>query len=65
MDEVVVRVLPDGRLSREEAAKFLGYKVRTLAEWHRLGRGPASRLVGGRRFYMIEDLRAFAQGVAA
>ncbi|MBV9842395.1 MAG: DNA-binding protein [Sphingomonadaceae bacterium] len=65
MDEIKVMVLPDGRLDRANAAKFLGYQPKTLAEWHRLGKGPRSRLVGGRRFYFIEDLRAFAQGVAA
>lgn len=60
MTEVNVRVLPDGRLDRENAARFLGYKPKTLAEWHRLGKGPRSRMVGGRRFYDIADLREFA-----
>ncbi|WP_394648188.1 helix-turn-helix domain-containing protein [uncultured Sphingomonas sp.] len=60
MNEVTILVLPDGRVSREEAARFLGYKPKTLAEWHRLGKGPKSRMVGGRRFYDIADLREFA-----
>ena len=60
MNEVTIMVLPDGRVSREEAARFLGYKPKTLAEWHRLGKGPKSRMVGGRRFYDIADLREFA-----
>ena len=47
---------PDGRVSRPEAAKFLGFKTKTLAEWHRKGIGPRSQLVGGRRFYNIRDL---------
>lgn len=55
-----ITVLPDGRVSRENAAKFLGYKAKTLAEWQRLGRGPRSIRVGGRRFYMLSDLQAFA-----
>lgn len=53
-------ILPDGRVDRANAAKFLGCQPKTLAEWHRLGKGPRSRLVGGRRFYDIGDLRAFA-----
>jgi hypothetical protein len=58
----VVMVLPDGRVDRKNAATFLGREPKTLAEWHSLGKGPRSRLVGGRRFYMIDDLRAFAAG---
>jgi hypothetical protein len=64
VDEVRVQILPDGRVARNDAATFLGYKPKTLAEWHRLGKGPRSRMVGGRRFYDIEDLRAFAQSNA-
>ena len=60
-----VMVLPDGRVPRCEAARFLGVATKTMAEWQRLGRGPRSRLVGSRRFYMIDDLRAFAEGKAA
>ena len=65
MDDVKVAVLPDGRVSRSDAAKYLGYQPKTLAEWKRLGKGPVARRVGGRCFYMIDDLREFAQGVAA
>ena len=64
METNKVLVLPDGRLDRKNAAKFLGYSPATLADWHRLGKGPRSRMVGGRRFYNIEDLRQFA-GAAA
>lgn len=60
IDRVRVVVLPDGRVDRLNAARFLGREPKTLAEWQRLGRGPASRLVGGRRFYLIDDLRQFA-----
>lgn len=55
-----VRVLPDGRLDRRNAAKYLGRSPKTLAEWGRLGTGPKSTLVGRRRFYRLDDLRAFA-----
>jgi hypothetical protein len=64
-EEVRVRVLPDGRVDRVNAALFLGYRVKTLAEWQRLGKGPRSYLVGSRRFYQIDDLRAFVRGEAA
>ena len=55
-----VRVTPDGRLSRADAAIFLGYKPKTLAEWKRLGKGPMPRKLGGSRcFYRRVDLEAF------
>ena len=53
---------PDGRVSRGEAARFLGFKPKTLANWHRLGIGPKSVLVGGRRFYHVDELKAYAAG---
>lgn len=57
-----VPVTPDGRLNRADAARFLGYRKSTLEEWHRLGKGPRSMLVGGRRFYRLTDLQAFIAG---
>lgn len=60
-----VMVLPDGRLDRVNAAAFLGKSPKTLAEWQRLGTGPRSRLVGGRRFYDLADLQEFAGSKAA
>lgn len=62
LDQVRVRVLPDGRVDRMNAALYLGRTAKTLAEWHRLGLGPSSFLVGGRRFYRLEELREFAGG---
>lgn len=58
----MVNVTPDGRVSRAEAARFLGFQPKTLAEWHRLGIGPRSMMVGGRRFYHLDELRAYASG---
>ena len=55
----VVRVLPDGRMSRANAADYIGRAVKTLAQWQTLGIGPASVLVGGRRFYYQEELDRF------
>lgn len=64
-EQPTVLVLPDGRVDRANAAAFLGRAPKTLAEWHRLGKGPRSRMVGGRRFYDIGELRAFAGSEAA
>jgi hypothetical protein len=59
---VAIVCTPDGRVSRAEAARFLGFQPKTLAEWHRLGIGPSSFLVGGRRFYRFEELQKYANG---
>ena len=64
MDHVKVAVLPDGRVSRADAARYLGYQPKTLAQWCTHGKGPRSYLVGRRRFYQIEDLQAFASSGA-
>lgn len=58
----MVQMIPDGRVTRSEAAKFLGFSPKTLAEWHRLGYGPPSFLVGGRRFYRLAELEPYASG---
>jgi hypothetical protein len=65
VEPIRVRVLPDGRLDRENAARYIGRKPKTLAIWHTEGRGPKSRLVGGRRYYNKVDLDRFIQGEAA
>lgn len=52
-------VTPDGRMSREHAAKYLGVAAQTLANWRSLGRGPKSLKLGGKVFYRITDLDAF------
>lgn len=57
-----VQVLPDGRVDRVNAARYLGKAPKTLAEWHRLGIGPRSLLVGGRRFYHLSELEIFVSG---
>lgn len=54
-----VRVTPDGRLSRRDAATFLGLAVGTLAQWAFQGIGPKPHKVGGRVFYYLRDLEAF------
>lgn len=62
MEQVNVRVLPGGRLDRANAGRFLGKTAKTLAEWQRLGIGPTSFLVGGRRFYWLTELQPYATG---
>jgi hypothetical protein len=65
IEQVAVRVLPDGRLSAADAARYLGHAEKTLAMWRLRGIGPAWRKVGGRIFYFRRDLDAFIAGEAA
>lgn len=65
LEPIRVRVLPDGRMDRENAAKYLGKKPKTLAMWELQGKGPPSILVGGRRFYYKAALDAFIRGDTA
>ena len=64
IEQVRVRVLPDGRLTRKDAAKYLGRSEKTLAMWEMEGKGPPSLKVGGRRFYFKDQLDAFIRGEA-
>lgn len=52
---------PDGRLSRTDAARYLGVASKTLANWRSGGKGPRPVKVGGRVFYWVSDLAAFVQ----
>ena len=69
LEPVRIRILPGphgGRLDRENAAKYLGKKPKTLAMWDlknpsRLG----SFKVGGRRFYHKERLDRGINGEVA
>lgn len=66
IDRVNVRVMPDGRLGRHNAALYLGVATKTLANYRSRGVGPRCVRVGGKAFYYLADLEAFvAQGVAA
>lgn len=62
IEQMKIKVLPDGRVSRRDAAVFLDRDPDTLAAWARVGRGPRPVKSGGRCFYWFEDLRAFAAG---
>ena len=65
IEQIRVRVTPDGRLTRKDAAKYLGRAEKTLAMWQVERKGPPSVLVGGRRFYFKEALDAFIRGEEA
>lgn len=62
VEVVRVRILPDGRLTREDAAKYLGLKPKTLSMWAVDGKGPPHVRLGGRVFYFKEALDAFVRG---
>jgi hypothetical protein len=58
-EQVRVRVLPDGRMDRKNAARYLGHAEQTLASWATMGKGPKLVKVGGRVFYFRRDLDEF------
>ena len=62
IEPIRIRVLPDGRMDRENAAKYLGKKPKTLAMWNLSGKGPKSQKIGGRVYYYQDDLDAYVQG---
>lgn len=51
-----VFVHPDGRLDRKNAAIYLGFAPKTLADWATKAHGPRYAMVGGRVFYFKDDL---------
>jgi hypothetical protein len=60
IERVRVRLLPDGRMTRRDAARYLGVAVKTIAMWdlkdpNKLG----GVKVGGRRFYYLVNLDRF------
>ena len=61
-EKVRVRILPDGRMTRNDTALYLGMASKTLARWQLQNKGPKSVKVGGRRFYFQEVLDAFIRG---
>ena len=59
IQQLRVTVLPDGRMSAESAAIYLGISKGRLATWRMEGIGPRWLRVGGRIFYRREDLDTF------
>jgi hypothetical protein len=62
VEHVRVRMLPDGRMPRQDAARYLGHQPKTLAMWASRGKGPKSVKVGGKVFYFKDDLDGFIRG---
>ena len=65
VEPVRVRVLPDGRMDSNNAAKYLNRAPKTLAMWRMQRIGPEWSKCGGRVFYYKSRLDAFIQGEAA
>ncbi len=66
VEQVRVRVLPDGRMTRRDAAKYLGIAVKTVAMWDLEDPAKLGGVkVGGRRFYYKDRLDQIIQGAAA
>lgn len=59
---VKVRILPDGRVSRRDAAAILGRTAKTLADWKLRGWGPKTIMVGGRVFHDYQECLLMARG---
>ena len=62
VEQVRVRILPDGRMGRKDAATYLGVAEKTMAMWAVVGKGPSAVRVGGRVFYFKEALDNYVQG---
>lgn len=65
VERTLVRMTPDERMTRSDAAKFIGVGSRTLANWKSKGRGPRQTKIGGRVFYRLTDLEVFIAGEPA
>jgi len=62
VEQVRVRILPDGRMDTDNAAAYIGNATKTLDQWAYQGKGPRFLKVGGKRFYFKADLDAFIRG---
>ena len=65
IEPVRVRVLPNGNMDSNNAAKYVGRAPKTLAMWRMQRTGPGWTKNGGRVFYNREALDAFMRGRAA
>jgi hypothetical protein len=61
IERVTIGVLPDGLVTRDGAARYLGLAPGTLAVWATQKRGPQSVTIGGRAFYYLDDLDRYIQ----
>jgi hypothetical protein len=67
VDLVRVRVLPDGRMSRKDAARYIGIAEKTMAMWQLQAKkgAPPSVRIAGRRWYFKTDLDQYLRDAAA
>ncbi len=65
VEPVRVRILPNGNMDSNNAAKYVGRAPKTLAMWRIQGIGPEWIKRGGRVFYNKEALDAYLRGKAA
>ena len=65
VEKVRIRVLPDGRMDRANAAKYLNRSPKTLATWAMERKGPPVHRAGGRCFYYQRELDQFLGGEVA
>ncbi len=65
IETVRIRVLPDGRMDSNNAAKYLDRAPKTLAMWRMQKRGPKWTKSGGRVNYYKDWLDAFIRGEVA
>ena len=61
-DIVKVRILPDGRMRRKDAALYLGLSPKTLANLAVKNEGPRFFRIGRWPFYFKDDLDHFIRG---
>jgi hypothetical protein len=59
VQRVTVRLLPDGRLSAVDAAKYLGRDPQTLAQWRNKKIGPVWTKMGRSVWYHSRELDRF------
>lgn len=51
-----MQIYPDGRMKSNDAARYIGFDVGTLANWRIKGKGPVFYKRGSRVFYYKKDL---------
>lgn len=54
-----ISVTADGRVTFEDAARFLGFSMKTLEGWRGRGYGPQAYKIGGKLFYKLSELESF------
>ena len=60
IEQVQIRVLPDGRVSRYDAAAYLGLSEKTLRQWALSRKHLTVVKVGGRCFNLFRELQKLA-----